>query len=557
MGKIGEVVVEGIAIGRLQWIKEDYREKLKYYVSGSAEEEMEKCRKAYQDVCELLADSMEKEGDLLEAYQLMLQDPIMHERIRDYIVSGQSAPMALMSLEDSLNRMFDKMDDPYIQERRNDVIDLRNYLMRNILETSEPEIAWDETILYGDSISPAMIANLTDDKIKAIILKSNSSTSHTIVLARENELITMIGVELDMDQIHDGDMMIVDAVRGKILTDPTQEEITRYRKKQSEYEQIKKRLLEKASAPARTQDGRMIQIAANLGDSKEITSAMERGAVGVGLFRTELLYMKSDHLPSVEELKAHYEKVIEGANGEQCLFRTLDIGGDKHCAGITMKQERNPFLGVRGIRLCLEQPDIFKDQLSALLQAALKGPTGIMLPMVSTIDEVKKAKRILEEVKLELDKAGLPYSREVLLGIMIETPSVAIMAKSFAKYVDFVSVGTNDLAQYVLAADRTNSALDSICDYFEPAVLHNVHWIYEACKDAGIEVSLCGEMASDTTALPFLLEVGYSKLSMSPVSIPKVKEQIRKEHPGRCSLKKVLAMETAQEVRAYLETLKM
>ncbi|MCI8483129.1 MAG: phosphoenolpyruvate--protein phosphotransferase [Lachnospiraceae bacterium] len=556
----GNVVVEGVATGKIQFLHMDYEEHLRTYTAGDTETEKEKYQQALElaskDLERLLASDeglSESERGIMEAHQMLLEDVAFVEAITEYAGSGMSAPKAVLQAVDDFKTMFDAIDDPYLRERQNDMVDVGNRLLRKLLNIPEFSIEGEDVILCAKDIEPSIMAGLPEKKVKAVLLESGSKTSHTVIIAKSKGFVTMVGVELNSEMAAQGEEIIVDAVKGEIFLQPSAEQLKDFRKQVEQQEEEHAYLMERAQLPACTRDGKEVLVAANISSPEDMEKACEYGCQGVGLFRTEFFFMASSRLPSEEEQFQAYKSVAEQAKGDLCVIRTLDIGGDKHCDCLQLEEEENPFLGFRAIRICLQSKDMFKTQIRAILRAGVYGKVGIMIPMVTMLSEITETRKLIEEAKVELQAERIPYGEDVLVGIMVETPASVIMAPVFAKYVDFFSIGTNDLVQYTLAVDRGNQTVNYLYDYFNPAVVQSIHRVVTAAHEAGIWVGMCGEMAGDRLALPFLLAVGMDELSMSASQAPGVKEQIRSLESGQCSLEKILQCSETEEVRSYLK----
>lgn len=558
----GSVVVEGLAVGTLQFFHTDYQAKLDSYEALDTAKEKERYQNALEEAKKDLADLLEKreqlaknEAEILEAHQLLLEDMALQDTISGYLEQEMSAPQAILQAVDDFKAMFDGIDDEYLKERQKDIVDVGNRLMRKLLHIEEFEVRGEQAILYAKDIEPSIMAGLSEKQVKAVLLESGSKTSHTVIIAKSKGFVTLVGVQLDESAVAEGSEVIVDANRGIVIVDPKKEELESYKEHIRQQEERKEYLLTRAKLPAQSKDGRSFTVSANISNPDDMKTARERGCTGVGLYRTEFLFMQSSELPTEEEQFAAYKKVLEQADGELCIIRTLDIGGDKHCECLGLEQEDNPFLGYRAIRICMNQQEIFRTQLRALLRAGSYGKLGIMIPMVTTLEEITVTKDLIEELKSDLQKENLPYGKDVQVGIMVETPASAVMAPLFAKHVDFFSIGTNDLVQYTMAVDRGNQKVSYLYDYFQPSVIHSIHRVVTAAHKAGIWVGMCGEMAGDKLALPFLMGIGMDELSMSSSVAPQVKERIRNLDCGECDMDKLLSLESAGQIRAYLKSL--
>lgn len=558
----GSVVVEGLAVGTLQFFHTDYQAKLDSYQALDTAKEKERYQEAMEEAGKDLADLLEKreqladnEAEILEAHQLLLEDMALQDTILGYLEQEMSAPQAILQAVDDFKAMFDGLDDEYLKERQKDIVDVGNRLMRKLFHMEEFAVQGENVILYAKDIEPSVMAGLSEKQVKAILLESGSKTSHTVIIAKSKGFVTLVGVHLDEAAEVNGREVIVDANQGIVIVNPKQEELDSYKEHIRQQEETREYLLTRAKLPAKSKDGKEFTVAANISNPEDMKTARERGCVGVGLYRTEFLFMQSKELPTEEEQFAAYKKVLEQANGELCIIRTLDIGGDKHCECLNLEEEDNPFLGYRAIRICMNRQDMFRTQLRALLRAGSYGKLGIMIPMVTNLDEILTTKGLVEELKAELENEKIPYGKEVQIGIMVETPASAVMAPLFAKHVDFFSIGTNDLVQYTMAVDRGNQKVGYLYDYFQPSVIHSIHRVVAAAHKAGIWTGMCGEMAGDKLALPFLIGIGMDELSMSSSVAPEVKERIRNLDCGECDMEKLLNLESAEQIRSYLKDL--
>lgn len=558
----GNVVVEGVAIGNIQFLDMDYEKHLKSYTAEDIETEKKKYNQALQlaqkDLEEILESEenlSESEREIMGAHQMLLEDVAFIEAITTYIEQGKPATEAVLLAVADFKTMFDAIDDPYLRERQNDMVDVGNRLLRKLLGIPEFSIEGDHVILCAKDIEPSIMAGLSEKKVKGILLENGSKTSHTVIIAKAKGFVTMVGVEVTSQMAAQGSSVIVDADKGEILLQPSEEQMTEYKERVEKQEAERTYLMERAKLPACTKDGREVLVAANISSPEDMEKACSFGCEGVGLYRTEFFFMESSKLPSEEEQFEAYKAVAEQAKGALCVIRTLDIGGDKHCDCLKLGQEDNPFLGFRAIRICLQSKDMFKTQLRAILRAGVYGKVGIMIPMVTMLSEITETKKLIEEAKEELKARNVPYGENVPVGIMVETPASVMMAPVFAKYVDFFSIGTNDLVQYTLAVDRGNQTVNYLYDYFNPAVIQSIYRIVTAAHEAGIWVGMCGEMAGDRMALPFLLSLGIDELSMSVSQAPAVKEQIRSLESDKCNLEEILKFSETEEVRTYLKEL--
>lgn len=562
MQKRGNTVVEGVAIGNILQIQMDYEEKMKSYTAGNCEEERAKYQDAHSrasnELAELLSNRealTESEAEILEAHQMLIEDIVLEESVFGYIEEGNSAPDAVSRAVVDFKAMFDEIDDEYLKERQKDIIDVGNRLLRKLLGMKEFAVEGENVVLIAKDIEPSIMAGLSEHQVKAILLESGSRTSHTVIIAKAKGFVTMVGVELGEDEVSDGDTIIVDATNGILLLRPEPDVLQEYKECLKRQEEEQQYLMSKAKLPAKTLDEKEVLVAANISNPDDMEKAITYGCQGVGLYRTEFLFMESAKLPSEEEQYIAYESVVRQAAGAMCVIRTLDIGGDKHCDCLQLEKEENPFLGFRAVRICLKEREMFRTQIRAILRAGLSGQAAIMIPMIVNLAEIIEAKEIIEEAKEELRRENVAFAQSVPVGIMIETPAAALMAPVFAKHVDFFSIGTNDLVQYTLAVDRGNQKVSYLYDYFNPAVIHSIYRIVTSAHEQGIWVGMCGEMAGDKLALPFLLALGMDELGMSASQAPMMKEQIRNLKSDCCELDRILALSSAEEIRSYLEGL--
>jgi phosphotransferase system enzyme I (PtsI) len=420
------------------------------------------------------------------------------------------------------------MQNEYLKERADDVKDVGNRVVSNLRgQIHDLSELPSGTILIASELSPSDTAQMDKSRIEAFLTDQGGKTSHTAIIARTLEIPAIVGMGNVTSQIKDGDMVIVDANQGEAFVNPDNDLLNDYMKKREDYNNFRRRLKSLNTLPAVTSDGRKVELESNIGKPKDVDAALANGAEGVGLYRTEFLYMDRNNLPTEEVQFEAYKKAVTSMGSRRVTIRTLDIGGDKEIAYLGLDKELNPFLGWRAIRFCLDNPDIFKTQLRAILRASAYGKVSIMYPMISDVNEVRRANKYLDEAKNELMQQGIPYDLDIEVGIMVEIPSAALTADILAKEVDFFSIGTNDLAQYTLAVDRGNQRVKSYYNYFQPGVLRLIkNCIKEAHKN-GIYTAMCGEMAGDPEATKILLGLGLDVFSMSASSIPLVKDVIR------------------------------
>ena len=562
MHKTGNVVVEGVAIGKIQFLNADYEEQIKRYMTGTEEEEKKRYQEAHtlakDDLDSLLEDRdslSENEAEIIEAHQLMIDDITFEDAILGYIEQKMSAPSAVLKAVDDFKAMFEEIDDEYLRERQKDIVDVGNRLLRKLLHMKEFSVVGADVILCAKDIEPSIMAGLSEKQVKAILLGSGSKTSHTVIIAKAKGFVTMVGVELDETEIADGDDIIVDAVKGEIILKPSEEELSRYKEQVQKQEEQRKYLMGKAKQPAVTTDGKEILVSANISRPTDMEKAVEYGCHGVGLYRTEFLFMESAQLPDEEKQVAAYRSVAEQAGGNLCVIRTLDIGGDKEIPYMGLEKDENPFLGYRAIRLCLDRKeDIYKPQLRALLRASAYGNIRIMIPLVTCIDELREAKALIEEIKAELDEKNIAYKKDIQVGIMVETAAASLIADIFAKEADFFSIGTNDLTQYTMSVDRGNKKVSYLYSTFNPAVLRSIRHIIACGREAGIMVGMCGEAASDPMMIPLLLAFGLNEFSMSASAILRARKMVTEYSVEELQAvaDKAMSFATTAEVEDYM-----
>jgi phosphotransferase system enzyme I (PtsI) len=490
---------------------------------------------------------------IFEAHLLVLSDPELHSPIEDKIQSDKvNAESALKETADMFIMMFEQMDNEYMQERAADIRDVTKRVLAHLLgvQLVNPSMIAEEVIIVAEDLTPSDTAQLNKQFVLGFTTNIGGRTSHSAIMARSMEIPAVVGTKTATEEINNGDLVIVDGLKGEVHINPTPELVEQYRKVHAEYEVQKAEWAKLVNEPTVTNDNHHVELVANIGTPKDLKGVIENGGEGVGLYRTEFLYMGRDQLPTEEEQFESYKAVLEGLSGKPVVVRTLDIGGDKELPYLELPKEMNPFLGFRAIRLCLEEQDIFRTQLRALLRASNYGNLKIMFPMIATLDEFRAAKGILEEEKQKLLAEGQKVADNIELGIMVEIPSTAILADQFAKEVDFFSIGTNDLIQYTMAADRMNERVSYLYQPYSPSILRLVKMVIDAAHAEGKWTGMCGEMAGDETAIPVLIGLGLDEFSMSATSILKARSQIKylkKSDMEKLALE-VLNMQTTDQV---------
>ncbi|EWW84761.1 phosphoenolpyruvate--protein phosphotransferase [Staphylococcus aureus] len=466
---------------------------------------------------------------IFDAHLLVLDDPELIQPIQDKIKNeNANAATALTDVTTQFVTIFESMDNEYMKERAADIRDVSKRVLSHILgvELPNPSMIDESVVIVGNDLTPSDTAQLNKEFVQGFATNIGGRTSHSAIMSRSLEIPAIVGTKSITQEVKQGDMIIVDGLNGDVIVNPTEDELIAYQDKRECYFADKKELQKLRDADTVTVDGVQAELAANIGTPNDLPGVIENGAQGIGLYRTEFLYMGRDQMPTEEEQFEAYKEVLEAMDGKRVVVRTLDIGGDKELSYLNLPEEMNPFLGYRAIRLCLAQQDIFRPQLRALLRASVYGKLNIMFPMVATINEFREAKAILLEEKENLKNEGHDISDDIELGIMVEIPATAALADVFAKEVDFFSIGTNDLIQYTLAADRMSERVSYLYQPYNPSILRLVKQVIEASHKEGKWTGMCGEMAGDETAIPLLLGLGLDEFSMSATSILKARRQI-------------------------------
>ncbi|MFR8174672.1 MAG: phosphoenolpyruvate--protein phosphotransferase [Roseburia faecis] len=529
----GKSVYSGVAIGRLAIYRKSENRVKREKITDTAKEvkRFEDAKDtAKQQLAGLYDKALKEVGEvnaaIFEVHQMMLNDLDYIESITNMIEGQQvNAEYAVATTGDTFSEMFAAMDDDYMRERAADVRDVSNRVVSILQGNGGNDLNADEpVILLADDLTPSETVQLDKSKVLSFVTRHGSTNSHTAILARTMNIPALIGVDFPEDV--DGKMGIVDGYEGRIIIDPPVSVMEAYQKKKAEDEEKKRLLQELKGKENITKDGTKINLYANIGSVGDVASVLANDAGGIGLFRSEFLYLESRDYPTEEEQFAAYRKVAEAMAGKKVIIRTLDIGADKQVDYFGLDKEDNPAMGYRAIRICLDRREVFKTQLRALYRASYYGTIAIMFPMIISVTEVQTIKKIIEEVKKELDEEKISY-KDVELGIMIETPAAVMMSEELAQEVDFFSVGTNDLTQYTLAIDRQNPKLDNIYDSHHPAILKMLKMIVDNGHKGGCWVGICGELGADTTLTETFLSMGYDELSVSPSMILKVRQEIR------------------------------
>ena len=532
----GKSVFGGVAIGKIQFYKRN-EITIKRTRVEDVEAEVERFQNAKAKTLELLKGLYEKALEdvgeanamIFEAHQLMLEDPDYVESIENIIrTQDVNAEYAIGATADNFAAIFEAMDDAYMQGRAADVRDVSERLLQVLSSQNETVMVMDEpVIIAADDLVPSETVQLDKEKVLSFVTMYGSANSHTAILARTMNIPAVIGLGEALKEEYDGKVAIVDGVDGKVYIDPDEETMASMQEKQKKDQEQKELLNQLKGKENVTKSGQKVNVYANIGNLADVGAVLKNDAGGIGLFRSEFLYLESDTYPTEEQQFAVYKKVAETMAGKKVIIRTLDIGADKQVDYFKLDKEDNPALGYRAIRICLTRPEIFKTQLRALYRASAYGQISIMFPMIISVAEVKKIKEIVEEVKAELRAEGAAFREDVELGIMIETPAAVMVSRELAKEVDFFSVGTNDLTQYTLAIDRQNQKLEDFYDSHHPAVLAMIRMAAESAHAEGKWIGICGELGADVTLTETFLKMGIDELSVAPGMILKVRQKIR------------------------------
>ena len=553
---------EGISIGKVMlFIEEEMnipQEKIsEVQVGTEIEKLLDAQKKSKLQLISIRDKVKEKMGEdkaaIFDGHIMLLEDDDLMDEVKDKIKAEKMA--ASKALDEGVQEyceMISQLDDAYLREREADLKDVGKRWLKNILGIRMKDLSNldPETVVVAYDLTPSDTAQLDLKNAVGFITEIGGKTSHSAIMARSLELPAVVGVKDALKEMADGASIVMNGEVGEIIIEPDAEILKDYTEKREAYLKEKEELKKLIDEEAVTADGHKVELWGNIGSPEDIDAVLEAGATGVGLYRTEFLFMNSDHLPTEEEQYKAYRVVAEKLQGKPVTIRTMDIGGDKELPYMDLPKELNPFLGWRAIRISLVKQDIFKTQLRAILRASAYGQVKIMYPMVTSINEVRKANEILDECKRELDEIGKKYDKDIKVGIMVETPSVAIISYKFAKEVDFFSIGTNDLTQYFLAVDRGNELVASLYDSFNPAVLEAIQKVIDAGHDRNISVSMCGEFAGDRRATELLLGMGLDAFSMSASSVLQVKKKIRNSSYEKAQKYRdeILALNTPEEV---------
>lgn len=504
-----------------------------------------------------LPDTLKDQAFILDSHLMILKDSMLRDSTINKILGEKiNAEWALKKTFEEIRGIFEQIDDDYISKRISDVENVTERLLRTLSGDSNHSLSKinQRVIIVAHDLSPADTTELNTAKVMGFITDVGGRTSHTAIMAQALEIPAVVGLERATALVQDGDLLIVDGGSGVVVINPDDSDIILYQERKLRLQKYKSSIARMSHLPAETPDGHRIFINANIEFLEEVTAAKDYGGEGIGLYRTEFLYLRGKGFPKEEDLFEDYREVVEIMQPAPVSIRTLDLGGDKFASDIAISEENNPALGLRAIRFCLREPEIFKTQLRAILRASAFGNLRLMFPMISGLQELSEAKAILDQVRDDLNREHVPYDSDMKVGIMVEIPSAVVMADTLARNVDFFSIGTNDLIQYALAIDRVNEHVAYMYQPFHPAILRMIRQVVVAGRNAGIPVSLCGEMAGDPLCVSILLGIGIDGLSMNARAIPLIKKLIRAipMEQARADLEQVMLLNTAKEVRAFI-----
>ncbi len=564
----GVGAAEGIGIGVAKVVREQSVEVIKKDIHDIETEVknfmeiLEITKAETEEMSQILKKNASvKEAEILFGHIMLMSDPMLVDEIVNRIKNDKvCAEYAIDEVCNQYAAVFASMDDELMQQRSTDMHDIKLRLIKKILGIESTDLSKLPygSILVAKDLTPSMTAGLNPENVLGIVTEFGGKTSHSAILARALEIPAVVGLSDLPDDIKDDTDILIDGENGEVIILPNEEEKAEYEKKRNEFAANKELLKKYRELPSISKDGKRIEIAGNIGSPEDVSKVIENGGEGIGLFRTEFLFMDRDSMPSEEEQFESYKKVAVAMDGKPVIIRTLDIGGDKEIPYMGIQKDENPFLGYRAIRLCLDRKeDIYIPQLRALLRASAFGNIKIMLPLITSMDEIREAKALIETIKAEFDSKNIAYNKDIEVGIMIETAAASLLADIFAKEVDFFSIGTNDLIQYTMSVDRGNVKIAGLYSPFSPAVLRSIHRIITEGKKAGIMVGMCGEAAADPLLIPVLLSWGMDEFSMSASSILKARQiiSICDSEALRTKVNKVLELATESEITNYLKKL--
>lgn len=555
---------EGIGIGTVVLIEEHEIniETKRVEETGAEIEKLQNAIEKFVADTNIMAEKMDitvgkKDADILRGHIQMLQDPMIEEQISALIISEKiTAEMAVEQVLEQTAEMFSQIPDELLQQRATDFRDIKTRMLKILLGIEDVDISQVPagTVIVARDLTPSMTAGINPENIEGILTEVGGRTSHSAILARAMEVPAVLSIENICSIAKNGDKVVLDGTSGEAILNPDDETVEKFKKMYSDYQNEKALLKEYAGKPSQTKDGVKVELVCNIGKPADANKAVECDGEGIGLFRTEFLFMDRDSMPTEEEQFEAYKEVAEKMKGKPVIIRTLDIGGDKDVPYLGLEHEDNPFLGFRAIRYCLQRKDIYDIQLKALLRASAFGKIKIMVPLVTGVDELRQVKAMIKDIMAELDKEGVAYNKNIEVGVMMETPAACMMADALAKEAAFFSIGTNDLTGYTMAVDRGNAKVAYLYSTYNPAVLRAIKRIIECGKKEGIMVGMCGEAAADSKLIPLLLAFGLDEFSVSATSVLKTRKTISDCTMDECKAlaDKVMACVTEEEVLEIL-----
>lgn len=555
---------EGIGIGTVVLIEEHELniETKRVEETGAEIERLQSAIEKFVADTNVMAEKMDvtvgkKDADILRGHIQMLQDPMIEEQISALIISEKiTAEMAVDQVLEQTAELFSQIPDELLQQRATDFRDIKTRMLKILMGIEDVDISQVPagTVIVARDLTPSMTAGINPENIEGILTEVGGRTSHSAILARAMEVPAVLSIENICSIAKNGDKVVLDGTSGEAILNPDDETVEKFKKMYSEYQNEKALLKEYAGKPSQTKDGVKVELVCNIGKPADANKAVECDGEGIGLFRTEFLFMDRDSMPTEEEQFEAYKEVAEKMKGKPVIIRTLDIGGDKDVPYLGLEHEDNPFLGFRAIRYCLQRKDIYEIQLKALLRASAFGKIKIMVPLVTGVDELRQVKAMIKDIMAELDKEGVTYNKNIEVGVMMETPAACMMADALAKEAAFFSIGTNDLTGYTMAVDRGNAKVAYLYSTYNPAVLRSIKRIIECGKKEGIMVGMCGEAAADSKLIPLLLAFGLDEFSVSATSVLKTRKAISDCTMDECKAlaDKVMACVTEEEVLEIL-----
>lgn len=551
---------EGIGIGKVVII-EEHKVVIEDRTISDTEAEINRVREGIEKFVAdttAMADKMEatvgaKDADILRGHIMLLQDPTIEEQIVDLINNENvNAEKALDQVLEQTAELFSQIPDDLLQQRATDLRDIKGRILKILLGIDEQDISEvpEGTVLVARDLTPSMTAGIIPEKIAGVLTEVGGRTSHSAILARAMEIPAVLSIEGICSQVKNGDTVVLNGTTGEAIVNPDEETIAVYEKMLEEYRKERELLKQYAGKPTVSKDGTKVELVCNIGKPEDAKKAVECDGEGIGLFRTEFLFMDRDTIPTEEEQFEAYKSVAETMAGKPVIIRTLDIGGDKEIPYLGLEKEENPFLGFRAIRFCLQRRDIYETQLRALVRASAFGKIKVMIPLVTGVDEFRQVKAIVADIMKEYDAAGVEYNKNLQIGVMMETPAACLMADVLAKEADFFSIGTNDLTGYTMAVDRGNAKVAYLYSAYNPAVLRAIKRIIECGKQEGIMVGMCGEAAADPKLIPLLLAFGLDEFSVSATSVLRTRKNISENDIAQCKVfaDKVMQCTTEEEV---------